>query len=347
MRILVTGVAGRVGTSLALRLLRSGHQVRGTVRPGGRSPHRSIADDIEVVEASLADTAALTRAVSQVDVVVHLAARMTIGDTPADEFVDVNAGGTLRLLEAAVSQAKPVRRFVLASTDNVYRPGVPTTVPITELQPAVPGDYYGMSKVLAEQVVVNYHVLHGIEYTILRLGSVIAPDESIGLFRRDWVRTFLVAHAQAGRRSNLWPLFAACGDLAHLVDAATAGRDGNPAVDLAGPRGEPWAIHLTDVRDAVAGTELAIDHPHAANEVFNILGPRTTTTAEAAAVMRKLAGVDAVTVRLPVTLAFEVATAKARRLLGYRPRWDYEATLRTALASSGAPPTGDVPVGEA
>lgn len=347
MKVLITGVAGRVGTALAQQLLRSGHEVRGTLRPGGRRPHRSIATGIEAVEASLADTEALTRAVAGVDIVVHLAAQMTIGETPADEFFDTNVGGTLRLIEAAASGPAPIRRFVLASTDNVYRPGDPPMAPVTEQQPVVPGDHYGTSKVLAEQVVVNQHQLYGIEYAILRLGSVIAPDESTVLFRRDWVRAFLAAHTQAGRRSNLWPLFAGCGDLAGLVDDATAGTAGNPVVELTGPSGAPWAIHLTDVRDAVDGIVLGIDHPNAANDVFNIVGPHPTTAAAAAAVVARHGHAGTVAVQLPVTLAYEISTAKAQRLLGYRPAWDFEATLTSALAASRQRLSrDDVPVGE-
>lgn len=310
-------------------------------------PPGPVVCDIEVVDASLSDTHALSQALAEVDVVVHSAAQIVIGSTPVEEFFDVNVGGTLRLIEAAATQPTPIRRFVLISTDNVYRPGAARAMPITEQQVLVPGDYYGTSKVLAEEVVKNYHQLHGLEYTILRLGSVITPNEAVELFRRNWTRAFLSAHARAGRRSSLWPLFSGRDDLSHLVDEATAGRGDNPAVVLTGPDDEPWAIHLTDVRDAVAGILLGIDHRHAANDAFNIVGPRTTNAAEAAAHLGRHLGIDAVTVRLPVGLTFEVSIAKARRALGYRPTRDFEASLTTAISGAKQTVVDYVPAGEA
>lgn len=344
-KVLVTGVAGRVGSTLARHLVRAGYEVRGMVRPGGRVPHSAIAGEVELVEASLTDTDALTQAVAHCDIVVHLAAQMVIGDTPVEEFFDVNVGGTLRLLEA--SAAQHVRRFVLASTDNVYRPGDPPSEPIAEAHPQMPGDYYGTSKVLAEQLVRNYYQLYGVDYSILRLGSVIAPNEAPVLFRADWTRAFLAGQVAAGRRSNLWPLFADCGDIAEMIDAATRDHDDNPAVVVTGPAGEPWAIHLTDVRDAVAGIMLGIEHPRAVGDSFNIVGPHSTTFAEAATAFGKHCDLDQVDVQLPVKLAFEISTAKAKRVLGYEPAWDFDAMLERGLVRGAGEAQDYVPVGEA
>lgn len=331
MTVLITGVAGRIGATLAQRLLHADYAVRGMVRPGGRPVPAVLRPDIDVVEASLTDPDAVAHAVQGVDTVVHLAARMAIGDAVPDQFFDVNVGGTLRLLESAVRQPNPVRRFVLASTDNTYGPARPRTPLITEDHPQLPGDYYGTSKVLAELLARNYHQLYGLEYSILRFGSVLAPHEAPPLFRLDWVRAFLSAQAAAGKRGNLWPLFAGRGDLTAVVDGAVGPRRDNPAVVLTGRDGEPWAVHLTDVRDAASGTLLAIEHPAAANEAFNIVGPHTTTFSEAAAVLAKRLDLDTVTVELPVKLAFELSTAKAHGALGYRPHWDFEGMVAAAL----------------
>ncbi|WP_169738891.1 NAD-dependent epimerase/dehydratase family protein [Jiangella gansuensis] len=347
MKVLVTGVAGRVGSTLAQQLVRSGYEVRGTVRPDGRQPHPALARRIEVVEVALSDAAALRRAVAGVDVVVHLAARMVLGDMAPDRLLDVNVGGTMRLLEASVGGRRPVRRFVFASTDNTYGPARPRFSPITEDHPQQPADYYGMSKVLAEQLVRNHHELHGLEYTIVRLGSVVAPNEVRPLFRLAWSRAFVAGQVDAGRRGSLWPLFAGRDDLVAAIDEVVASRADNPAVVLTGPDGSPWAVHLTDVRDAVEGLTLGIEHGSAANGVFNVVGPRTTTFVDgAAAVVAERFDLETVTVELPVRLAFEVSTAKAQQLLGYSPRWDFAATLETALRAPHVDPTY-LPVGRA
>lgn len=344
MRVLITGVAGRVGSSLARKLLQSGYSVRGTVRPGGKTLGTPLSSEIEVVEASLRDTEALARAVSGVDVVVHLAAQMPMAETPVDEYFDINVGGTLRLLEAAANQNKAVR-FVHASTDNTYGPARPLSDLIDENHPQVPGDYYGTSKVLCEHLVKNFHKLHGLEYTILRLGSILAPNETTALFRLDWIRAYLSAQAEAGRRGNLWQLFSQCEKPAAIVDAAVGARDDNPAVALTGPDGDSWSTHLTDVRDVVAGIVLAIKRPEAANEEFNIVGPHTTTFTEAAGVIADRAGVDMLTVQMPMRLAFELSTAKARRLLGYTAQWDFAGMVDSGSQSTDETSLDYVPVG--
>lgn len=331
MTVLITGVAGRVGSTLAHQLIRAGYDVRGTVRPGGRSLHPALAGQVEIVEADLTDPVALTRAVEGADIVVHLAAQMVIGDTAPDRFHDVNALGTLRLLEAAARAEHPVRRFVFASTDNTYGPGRPRFVPITEEHPQLPGDYYGTTKVLGEQLVRNHHELYGLEYSIMRLGSVVAPHEVPPLFRLSWTKAFLAAQAQAGRRGNLYQVFADQPDLSALVEEAVGHRDDDPVVALTGPGGTPWSLHLSDVRDVAVGLMLGVEHVAAADQDFNIVGPRTTTFGEAAAVLAKELDLDTVTVELPVTLAFEVSIAKAQQLLGYRPTRDFAQTVRAAL----------------
>ncbi|TDC53969.1 NAD(P)-dependent oxidoreductase [Jiangella ureilytica] len=333
MKILITGVAGRVGTELAARSLAAGHTVRGTVRPGGHALRPALAREVEIVEASLADAGALARAVEGVDVVVHLAARMVPGDLPIDEFFDGNVLGTVRLLEAAVAGGT-VRRFVLASTDNTYGPARPRFTPITEEHPQLPGDYYGTSKVLAEQVVRNWGELYGLEHSIVRLGSVVEPREVLPLFRLSWARAFLAAQHQAGRRGNLWPLFADRSDLSRVLDEAVGKRDDDPAVALTGPASTSWAIHLTDVRDAADGLLLVVDRSDAANQAFNVVGPRTTTFTEGAAVMAGRFDLDTVTVELPVTLAFAVSHQKAAQRLGYAPTRDFAAIVDAAVGET-------------
>ncbi|MTD59005.1 NAD-dependent epimerase/dehydratase family protein [Amycolatopsis pithecellobii] len=323
--ICVTGASGRIGSKLVSHLKRAGHDVRCVVR----TRDRLSLGGVDVVEAPLTDGAALARAVSGADVVVHLAAQMVLDQTPVERYYDINVMGTLRLLEAVAAQS--VRQFVYASTDNTYDPANAPSEPITEDHPQYPGDYYGTSKVLCEQLVRNYHKLHGLDYTILRYGSVLAPQEAAALFRLDWVRGFLTTHAAAGRRSNLWQLLAGGHDFPAALEEQVGDRDDNPALALIGADGRPWALHTTDVRDAVAGTVAAIDHPNALNQAFNIVGPHTTTFTEGATVIAKHYNLDLITARMPATLAFELATGKAARLLGYHPRHDFDSTITTAL----------------
>lgn len=342
--VLITGVAGRVGSTLAHRLARSGYRVRGMLRPGGK-PLSGALPQVETVVAALEDASALAKAVSGVDVIVHLAAQMPLGSTSVMDYFDVNVSGTVRLVEAAVNQKNPVNRFVYGSTDNTYGPAHRIETPISEEHPQVPGDYYGTSKVLSEILVKNYHKLHGLEYSILRFGSILAPNEATQLFRLDWTRAYLAAQEAAGNRGNLWQLFRQCEDAVSILDSAVRNRVDNPAVALVGDDGEPWATHLTDVRDVVNGIVLAIERDAAANEEFNIVGPHTTTFEEAANVIAKQFNLQKVTVKMPMKLSFELTTEKARRLLGYEPRWDFEGMVKSGVRSGQSSMEEYIPVG--
>ncbi|WP_308431779.1 NAD-dependent epimerase/dehydratase family protein [Amycolatopsis acidiphila] len=333
--IFITGGAGRIGSTLARKLVKDGFQVKCMVRPGDT---RSITPGITRVEAALTDSRALARAIEGSDVVVHLAAQMPVGETPIDQYYDINVLGTLRVLEAAVNQSYPVKQFVYASTDNTYGPAMPEEDPITESHPQVPGDYYGTSKVLCEHLVRNYYKIHGLRYTILRYGSVIAPNEASSLFRLRWFRAFLKSHMDAGKKSNLYQLFGGSPDFIHALESQVQNLDDDdddPPVRVTGADGRPWAIHLSDVRDSVSGTVNCLDNPNAWNETFNILGPATTTFAEGAEIISQSTGVETIELTMPRTLAFELSNEKARRLIGYEPVHDFYSTLSSCGEKAG------------
>ncbi|HVV11187.1 NAD(P)-dependent oxidoreductase [Amycolatopsis sp.] len=325
----VTGANGRIGRVLIEELTdASEHRVRCMVRPGDPFADR-LGTSVEVVEASLTDGDAISHAVSDADVVVHLAAQMALADTPIEQYYDINVMGTLRVLEAAVDRAHPARRFVYASTDATYGPMRPAFTPITEDHPQIPGDYYGTSKLLCEQLVRNYGTLHDLPYTILRFGTALAPHESVSWFRLDWLRALLSSQISIGRRSNIWQLFDEVDDVMGSLERQVGGRTDNPAVVVVGPSGEPWSMQMSDVRDTVAGTLLSLEHDRAVNEDFNIVGPGTTTFSEGAAVVADQYDLDTVTVEMPMTMAFELSIDKASRLLGYKPQHDFASMVKT------------------
>lgn len=328
--VLVTGATGRVGTNLALALRDRGWRVRGMVHPEDPAVERlRRLAGVAVATAGLDDAAGIAAAVEGADAVVHLAAQMIRGDTPVDAFYDVNTLGTLRVLEAAARVRRPVGRFVLASTDGVYRPTRLSYSPADEQHPTVPADHYGTSKLLAEQLVRNVGAQFDLPWSIVRYGSVVAPDETLSLFRYRWTRG-LLQHARSGRDSHLWPLFEGCARPAALLDAVVADRAADPAVALTGPGGQ-WALHLTDVRDTVEGTVLALEHPAAVGEVLNIVGPGPVGFVAGAHTVAAALDLPVVDVALPVRFAFAIDHGRATRLLGYRPVWDFGRMVESAL----------------
>lgn len=343
MTVLITGVAGRVGASLAQRLVRAGYEVRGMVRPGGQPLDDSLSADVEVIEASLHDADALARAVSGVTHVVHLAAQLVRGNTPVDKFYDVNAFGTLRLLEGVV-RGNGVERFVLASSDGTYRPGDPPAVPLTEDVPQEPADYYGTSKLLGEVILRNHAAQFDIPFSIVRFATVVSPEEAPSMFRLGFWRSVLEWQA-LGKECHIWQLFRDQPNLLRIFDESVGSAADDSAAGLVGPDGSPWTLSLVDVRDAVEGVYRALTEPGALGGSFNIAAAEPTSHAEGASAVSDIFGVGKLMVEMPMTYRLELGIDAARRLLGYEPQHDFRSMLGAAIAHLAVSDSGFIPAG--
>ncbi|MEO6714000.1 MAG: NAD-dependent epimerase/dehydratase family protein [Mycobacteriales bacterium] len=186
MRVLVTGAAGFIGSTLVDRVLAEGHQVvavddlsRGRLenladarsanetRPGAFTfvRHDITATDLrEVVVAA------------RPEVICHLAAQVDVRVSVADPLLDarLNVLGTINILEAGV--AAGVRKVVFTSSGgSIY--GTPTQLPVSERAKVAPESPYAASKVAGEIYLGTYRALHGIDYTSLALGNVYGPRQ--------------------------------------------------------------------------------------------------------------------------------------------------------------------------
>src|SRR3954471_4521497 len=128
-RILITGGAGFIGSHLARQLLRQGHEVRALdrldpqVHPERERPDY-LDDEVELIKGDVRDPAAVEEALQGIDAVVHLAARVGVGQSMYEiaDYCSVNTVGTGVLLEALIE--RPVRRLVVASSMSIYGEGL-------------------------------------------------------------------------------------------------------------------------------------------------------------------------------------------------------------------------------
>ncbi len=126
---LITGGAGFIGAHLAAELLRAGDHVRvfDSLLPQVHSESAGpdyLASSVELVAGDVRDGDAVRSALAGVDRVVHLAARVGVGQSMYEiaEYTSVNAVGTAVLLEALLD--RPVERLVVASSMSVYGEGL-------------------------------------------------------------------------------------------------------------------------------------------------------------------------------------------------------------------------------
>lgn len=162
----VIGGSGFLGSHVADALTAAGHRVR--IYDQKASPW--LQDSQEMVIGDLLDATGLEYAVADSEVVYNFAALADLNealDKPI-ETVRVNVLGNAQVLEAC--RVHGIKRFVYASTVYVY---------------SREGGFYRCSKQAAEHYVEEYQRVYGLDYTILRYGSLYGPraDHSNGLYR--------------------------------------------------------------------------------------------------------------------------------------------------------------------
>ncbi|MBA2258315.1 MAG: GDP-mannose 4,6-dehydratase [Acidobacteria bacterium] len=177
-RALITGITGQDGSYLAELLLDKGYEVFGVVRRASapnlwRIEH--LLDRITLRPADLLDQLSLIRVLADVrpSEVYNLAAMSFVPaswDQPmlTGEF---NAQGVTRMLEA-VRHVDPTMRIYQASSSEMY--GKVREVPQTELTPFYPRSPYGVSKVFAHYITVNYRE----SYNIFAVSGILFNHES-------------------------------------------------------------------------------------------------------------------------------------------------------------------------
>ncbi len=200
-RVLVTGAAGFIGSTLGERLLAEGREVVGldsfdpfypvlqkrrNLEPALRSAR------FRLVEADLRDAEALERTFASVrfDAVVHLAALAGVRpslDRPG-LYADVNVTGTTGLLAAAARHGVP--RVVFASSSSVY--GEREGGPFRETDPVErPVSPYAATKRAGELLAHVFHTAHGLSVTCARIFTAYGPRQRPDLAIRKFAERML------------------------------------------------------------------------------------------------------------------------------------------------------------
>ncbi len=165
---LITGISGQDGAYLAKSLLESGYRVVGAQRRNaginsGRLEELGILADVELADMELLEESNIRAVLRklQPDEIYHLAAQSFVGLSFEQPLYtsDVNALGVLRLLEC-MREACPGARFYQASTSEMF--GKAEAVPQSETTRFHPRSPYGVSKLFAHWITVNYREAYGL-----------------------------------------------------------------------------------------------------------------------------------------------------------------------------------------
>jgi UDP-glucose 4-epimerase len=183
MRILVTGAAGFIGSTLVDRLIADGHDVVGLDNfSTGREDFLASAlpsRRFQLIRGDTLDPETLARAVAGADLVFHLAANADVrfGTEHPRKDLEQNTLATFSVLEAM--RGAGVRRIAFASTGSVY--GEATVIPTPESAPfPVQTSLYGASKLAGEGLIAAYCEGFGFQGYIFRFVSILGERYSHG-----------------------------------------------------------------------------------------------------------------------------------------------------------------------
>jgi UDP-glucuronate 4-epimerase len=306
MNVLVTGGAGFIGSHVMERLTSGGHSVTCLDNfdefYDPRVKRSNIASmvssgDVRLVEGDIRDTAALERCFSgdSIDAVVHLAARAGVRPSllQPELYYDVNVTGTLRLLEAM--RRHGVRKMLFASSSSVYGNNRKTPFSETDIvdNPVSP---YAASKKAGELLCHTYSHLYGFDIFCLRFFTVYGPRQRPEMAIHQFARNIIAGHPVT------------------LYGDGTTRRD------------------YTYIDDILDGITKSLENVRG-YEVLNLGESRTVelrslvSTLEAA--LNRKADIRWEPMQ-PGDVEITYADIdKARRLVGYAPRWPLEAGIRS------------------
>jgi dTDP-L-rhamnose 4-epimerase len=339
MQILITGGAGFIGSHLADDMLHRGHRVRAldNLSPQVHGPAADrpayLHPDVELVRGDVRDTQAVASALAGVDAVFHFASAVGVGQSMYEiaHYTSVNNAGTAVLLEALIR--RPVERLVVASSMSLYGEGLYRTIDGRTIE----GHERGLDQLKQaewELYDANGDTLEPVptpEDKLPSLSSVYAlpkfDQERMCLM----IGRAYVMPTVALRFFNVFGTRQALSNPYTGVLAIFASRLLHDHAPLVFEDGEQRRDFVS-VYDVVQACRLALEHPEAAGQAFNVGSGQSYTIREVAEMVSAILGKA---IEPEICGQYRVGDirhcfadiSRARRVLGYEPRITLEDGL--------------------
>lgn len=225
-RILVTGGAGTIGSTLVDQLIEAGAADVTVVDNFARGRRENLADAaraagdrLAIVEGDINDPALMKDLTTGRDLVFHLAAlRITQCAEQPRLALESLVDGTFTVIEAAV--AAGVKKVIASSSASVY--GLAETFPTTERHHPYNNDtFYGAAKAFNEGMLRSFHAMHGLDYVVMRYFNVYGPRmDTHGVYTEVLIRW--MERIARGERPLIFGDGAQTMDFVHVHDIARA-----------------------------------------------------------------------------------------------------------------------------
>lgn len=326
MRILVTGITGRVGANVAKHFIDQGHDVRGFVWPGDRAAEKVGALGADLFEGDLRSLSDVRKATAGQEIILHLGAAFQAGGpfTP-EQYFDVNVKGIFNVLETALALDDGLHHLFFSSTDATMQKYPPEGIPGQLREDSLPlatTDWYGYTKVLGEHLVDRYVRANGLRATVFRFSNVWGAGEVLRwpqFYLKHFLNTFQSRDDPDGRAT---------------YDALKAEDDGQERLIIACDRnGRPWKKHMIEVRDIVHAFDAALGAPATFGGTYQLAAPEPFTWDEAVPYLAERVGSPYSRVNLvgmnPTYYEYDLSASK--RDFGYNPQVGFKEAVNEAL----------------
>jgi UDP-glucose 4-epimerase len=333
MNILITGATGRIGRTLIPELTKKGHKIRTLIIPG--DPHKATIGQMgaEIMEGFLEDDSVYPGIIEDIEAVYHLAGLLPAGNKNDDIF-DANIKGTYKILERILTNNIKLKRFVFASSDEVYPSIKPRYLPLDEDHPRYPYSVYGLSKVIGEDFCNLYCREFGIptvnaRFTFTVMGRELIDESSMPSLiffakpRIDFLSTIEDPTREVKEEIQI---------LKELYD-----KNGRCLFLSVKEDGTYNELPICDTRDLVQGLILCLEKDEAVDQAIGFGPPRAMKFDDMVKYISEKTNTPYFDIKLPVDLPynFNLNLAKAKTLLGYKPEWDFYRMIDDAVANPG------------
>jgi UDP-glucose 4-epimerase len=307
--ILVTGATGKVGRVFIKRLLAEPKFNSFTVRALCHNRELEAHERIQNVHGSIEHRETVEKAMDDVTHVVHLA---TCKETP-DQIMDVAVKGMFWLLETCRT-SPTFQQFILIGGDaGVGHFVYPHPIPVTETQKhsAYPG-CYALSKVLEEVMLEQYYIQYDLNGCCMRAPWIMEKDD----FK------YQLSFGEDVFGGPRWR------DLVGAQQADEYVRTQTIPIML-DPDGRSVKRNFVHVDDLVSALLLAIDHPKAWQQLFNISMDEPVDYGKMSQYLTATRGLPSVEVKTEYHSTW-LDNTKAKLLLGWRPEYDMKKLIDSA-----------------
>jgi UDP-glucose 4-epimerase len=307
--ILVTGATGKVGSHFIDRVLRSDNHRNVRIRALCHNRLLEPRPGLETVQGSITDRKVVSKAMHGVTHVLHCA---TCKETP-DEVIDVTVKGLFWLLEECRSSSSFQQIILIGGDAALGHFFYPHPIPVTEQQKhsAYPG-CYALSKVLEEVMLEQYFIQYDLNGCCLRAPWIMEKDD----FK------YSLSFGEDVFGGPRWR------DLVGVERAAEYVKTGAVPLML-DPNGKAVKRNFVHVSDLVEAILLTLDHPKARQQTFNICMDEPVDYQQVAEYLRQTRNLPSIAIPTPFWSTW-LDNAKAKFLLGWRPRFDLKRLIDDA-----------------